>query len=121
MRENIIEAKSYSFVLELCKIILKIAKERKEFIISNQLIKSATSIGANIAEAQGGQTSKDFLLKISIAYKEALETKYWLRLYTDLNYLDLSLSKNLLNNLDEIIRILSKIKVTTRNKIKNEN
>jgi four helix bundle protein len=64
-----------------------LSEEKKEFILSKQLLRSGTSIGANIEEAIGGQSRKDFFAKLSISYKEARETHYWIRLLTDMNYL----------------------------------
>lgn len=120
MTENIIEIKTYDFALKLSRLILQVVSKNKEYVISRQLIKSGTSIGANVVEAQGAQTSKDFLLKISISYKEALETKYWIRLYKDLEYLNQDDSSKLVEDVEEILRILSKIKISTREKIRNE-
>lgn len=75
MKESIIQVKSYNFALRIVKLYLHLIKEQKEFQLSKQVLRSGTSIGANIEEAQGGQSRKDFLNKISIAYKEARETQ----------------------------------------------
>lgn len=74
MKESIVQAKSYKFALRIVKLYLHLTKEKKEFELSKQILRSGTSIGANIEEAQGGQTDKDFLYKISIAYKETRES-----------------------------------------------
>tara|TARA_R110001592_G_scaffold141264_2_gene362673 strand:- start:357 stop:590 length:234 start_codon:yes stop_codon:yes gene_type:complete len=68
----------------MCKFL---QAEKKEYILSKQLVRSGTSIGANIEEAIGGQSKKDFFAKLTISYKEARETKYWIRLLTDTTYL----------------------------------
>ena len=82
MKENLIQQKTYDFALKIINTS-KQMQMNKEFVLSRQLLKSGTSIGANVEEAIGGQSRKDFLSKISIAYKEARETKFWLRLLKD--------------------------------------
>ena len=77
--ENKIVSLTFDFSLEIIRLY-KILVERKEYVISKQLLRSATSIGANVEEANAAQTKKDFIAKMSIASKEARETKYWLRL-----------------------------------------
>ena len=80
MKENIIQQKSYLFAIKIIELYKHLIGTKKEFVLSRQLLRSGTSIGANIEEALGGQSKKDFISKISIAYKEARETKYWLSL-----------------------------------------
>lgn len=91
--------------------------ERKEYLLSKQLLKSATSIGANVEEAIGGQTKKDFISKISIAYKESRETKYWIKLMRYSNIIDKKIYSDLIYQIDEICKILSSILITTKRKI----
>jgi four helix bundle protein len=79
MAESIIQKKSFSFALEIIQLYGQL-QERQEYVISKQLLRSGTSIGANIEEASAGQSKKDFLSKMCIASKEARETRYWLRL-----------------------------------------
>ncbi len=79
MKENLIQDKSFDFALLIIELY-KVLTERKEYILSKQLLRSGTSIGANIEEAIAGQSQKDFLSKINISLKEARETRYWLRL-----------------------------------------
>ena len=88
---------------------------KKEFVLSKQLLRSGTSIGANIEEAIGGQSSKDFYAKLTIAYKEARETHYWIRLLRDTNYLNKEESENLLEDITEILKIIGSIQKTLRN------
>jgi four helix bundle protein len=90
-------------------------------VLSKQLLKSGTAIGALVEEAIGGQTDKDFFAKITIAYKEARETKYWIRLLTDTKYLDEPNSTELLNDTEEILRLIGSIQKTMRAKIDNRN
>lgn len=114
MDGNPLKDKTYKFAVTIAKLCLEIQKEQKEYVLTRQLLKSGTSIAANSIEAQGGQSRKDFLAKISISYKEALETQFWINLMTDLNLISSQSSQDLLKDLLEILKILGKIKVSTR-------
>jgi four helix bundle protein len=116
MKENLIQQKTYDFALKIINTS-KQMQLNKEFVLSRQLLKSGTSIGANVEEAIGGQSRKDFLSKISIAYKEARETKFWLRLLRDSNSMDTAHSEELIYQVDEILRIIGSIQRTTKNKL----
>ena len=116
MKENLIQQKTYDFALKIINTS-KQMQMNKEFVLSRQLLKSGTSIGANVEEAIGGQSRKDFLSKISIAYKEARETKFWLRLLRDSNSMDAAHSDELLNQVEEILRIIGSIQRTTKSKL----
>ncbi len=111
---NVIREKSYNFSLKIIKIYQELTKEKKEFILSKQLIRSGTSIGANIEEAIGAQSKNDFISKISISYKEARETLYWLHLLTDSNFLNKQQSDTLINDCEEILRIIGSIQKTSK-------
>jgi four helix bundle protein len=87
MKENVIQIKSYAFAVRIVKVYKYLCEEKKEYVLSKQLSRSGTSIAANIEEAIGGQTDKDFFAKLTIAYKEARETHYWIRLLTDTDYI----------------------------------
>ena len=116
-RKNIIQEKSYAFalcILELSKTL----KEQKDYVLQRQVLRSGTSIGANIEEALGAQTKKDFHLKMSIAYKEARETKYWLCLLRDSFLIPRDVAQDYILEVEEIIKILAKIKITTQENIK---
>ena len=119
MKNNIIAEKSYNFALRIVKLSRYLIENKKEFVLSKQILRSGTSIGANVEEAIGGQSSKDFLNKISISYKEARETDYWLRLLKDSNFLSENQFLTLHQDLEEIIKILAKIQKTTKLKISN--
>ncbi|MBL8871950.1 MAG: four helix bundle protein, partial [Planctomycetaceae bacterium] len=93
-----------------------LAEERREYVLSKQLLRAGTSIGANVEEAIGGQSSKDFYSKLSVAYKEARETHYWIRLLTDTEYLTASQSNSLLADADELLKIIGRILKTLREK-----
>ena len=115
MKENIVQIKSYAFAIKIVNIFKKLQTDKKEYILSKQLLRSATSVGANIEEAIGGQSRKDVFAKLTIAYKEARETKYWIRLLTDTNYLENETSKDLLKDIEELLRIIGSIQKTIRN------
>lgn len=95
MGESIIQKKTFAFALEIIELYRRLQEER-EYVISKQLLRNGTSIGANVEEASAGQSRKDFLAKMSIASKEARETQYWLRLLQA-------------SHVNEIIRILTSI------------
>ncbi len=115
---NIIQEKSFNFAIRIVNLYKHLCEEKKEFVLSKQILRSGTSIGANIEEAIGGQSDNDFLSKISIAYKEARETLYWLRLLLATSYLSQEQADSLINNIDEICKILGKIQITMK-KIRN--
>lgn len=104
--KNILREKSYSFAVRVVNISKQLKARRKEFVLSKQLLRAGTSIGANITEAQGGISKADFSAKLSIAYKEALETKYWLRLLKDTGFIDLTVYKSLNTDVEELCKML---------------
>lgn len=112
-KENALAEKSYKFALNIV-LVCKDLTSQKEYILSKQLLKCGTSIGANVAEANGAISNADFSAKISIAYKESLETKYWLRLLKDSEYLQDEKFENLFESADELSRILFSILKSTR-------
>ena len=105
--DNIIQNKSFDFALKIIELY-KVLINEKEFILSKQLLKSGTSIGANVEEALAGISKKDFTAKMAISSKEARETRYWLRLYQASKLVDLDYSDHL-NEIEEIISILTAI------------
>jgi four helix bundle protein len=111
MAESIIQKKSFEFALEIIQLYRKLQEER-EYVISKQLLRYGTSIGANVEEASAGQSRKDFLAKMSIASKEARETQYWLRLLQASQIVNVDVSQQL-THVDELIRILTSIVKTT--------
>ncbi|MGI9054973.1 MAG: four helix bundle protein [Pyrinomonadaceae bacterium] len=115
MKDNILLNKSFNFAIRIVKAYKYLVEEKKEFVISKQLLRSGTSVGANAEEAVGGQSKADFISKLSIAYKEARETRYWIRLLEATNYLDNSQAGSLLNDVEELIKIIGKIQITTKN------
>lgn len=115
MKDNLIQRKTYDFALKIIKVYKNLNDEKKEFILSKQLIRSGTSIGANIEEAIGGQSEKDFISKLSIAYKEARETKYWIKLLYDSKYIESVVFEDLINDIDVILRVIGSIQKTMKN------
>ncbi|TCI85102.1 four helix bundle protein [Tenacibaculum sp. M341] len=114
LENNPLQNKSYDFALQVVKLCKNLMKNQKEFVLSKQLLRSGTSVGANIIEANGAISRADFSSKISIAYKECLETKYWLSLLKDSNDLKEDNFKFLFDKADEIAKILFSILKKTR-------
>ena len=112
MKDNIIQQKSFDFALKIIVLYRSLVKGN-EYVLSKQLLRSGTSIGANVEEAQAGQSRADFVSKLSIASKEARETNYWLRLLRDSKILDEAEVKSLLSESDAIIKILTSIVKST--------
>ena len=112
MKENIIATKTFDFALSIIALFIELKKEN-EFIISKQILRSATSIGANVEEAIAAQSRKDFIHKMSIASKEARETKYWLRLLDKSNLTSI-LMLNYLIEIEHILNIITKIIKTSQ-------
>ena len=114
-KDNVIQIKSYDFAVRIVKLYKHLSQEKKEFVLSKQLLRSGTSIGANVEEAIGGQSRKDFFAKLTIAYKEARESHYWIRLLKDTDFLSDKESKSLINDIEEILKIIGSIQKTIRN------
>jgi four helix bundle protein len=117
--DNLIRDKSFAFAIRVVKIYKYLTLEKSEFVLSKQLLRAGTSIGANIEESLGGQSEKDFLAKMSISYKETRETIYWIKLLQATEYLTEKETKSLLNDANSICRILSKIQLTIKAKSSN--
>ena len=107
MSESILKSKSYDFALRMIKLFRYLIDEKKEYVLSKQLLRSGTSIGANIEEANQAQSTADFIHKLSIANKEAFETNYWLRLLRDSIILDAKHAESMLKDCEEIQRMLT--------------
>ena len=118
-KENLIQTKSYSFAVKIVKLYQSVVKEKKEFVLSKQILRCGTSIGANVEEAIGGQSHKDFYAKMQIAYKEARETYYWIRLLADTEYISDEIKQDLMKEINSILRIIGSIQKTMKLKINN--
>jgi four helix bundle protein len=112
--ENVIQAKSYAFAVRIVLLYQHLLKTKKEFVLGKQLLRCGTSIGANVEEAIGGQSRADFVSKLSIAYKEARETSYWLRLLKDTGYLTEAEFDSIYADSDELCRIIGAIQKSTK-------
>src|SRR5690242_10970455 len=111
MGDSVIQEKSFAFALEIIQLY-RVLQDRREYVLSKQLLRSGTSIGANVEEATAGQSRSDFLSKMAIASKEARETRYWLRLLRESGLVDVDLRQELAH-VDEITRLLTSIVKTT--------
>ena len=109
MKRNIIVERSYKFALRIIKLVNSLPKNRTCDVIGRQLLKSGTSIGANIEEAQSGYSKKDFTSKMSIAQKEARESNYWLRLLRDSGQIKEELLVGILSESEELSKMLYSI------------
>ena len=111
MKDNIVLDKSFEFAIRVVKLYKHLSDEKKEYVLSKQLLRSGTSIGANVNEAQAGQSKADFIAKMSIASKEARESKYWISLLIKTDYLNKVYKhvQTLVNDIDEIVRMLTSI------------
>ena len=120
MGHSIVQDKSIAFAGRIIKLHEFLVKEKKEFHISKQIYKSGTSIGANITEALKGQSKKDFIAKMYIAYKEAGETEFWIKSLLNAGHINDTQSKSILADCEEIIKILTKvIKTSKENLVKS--
>lgn len=116
MTESILRKKSYLFAVEIVLLVQKLQQDKKEYILTKQIIRSGTSIGANIREAEFAQSEADFIHKMSISLKEANETIYWLDLLKDTDYLEIEEYKKQVNSAKELLRML----ISTINTMKNK-
>ncbi len=112
--DNVIMQKSKAFSLRIIKLYVLLKEEKKEYVLSRQILKSGTNIGANVKEAIRGQTKPDFYAKMNIALKEASETEYWLELLFESNFIENTLFESLYSDCQEIIRILVSITKTQK-------
>ena len=107
MKKSILKDKSKAFALRVIRLYKYLCEEKKEYILSKQLLRSGTSIGANIAEAFYGQSEADFVSKLSIAQKETGETMYWLELLHESEYLKRNEYDSIYSDAEELIRLLT--------------
>jgi len=114
MKENVIKDKSLKFAIRIVKLYQYFVEEKKEFILSKQLLKSGTSIGANIREGDFAESKNDFIHKFAIAQKECNETLYWLELLYLTNYLTKTEYESINNDGIEIMKLLTSIIITTK-------
>jgi len=112
--KNVIADKSYEFAIRIIRVYKFLTEEKKEYILSKQLLRSGTAIGAMVREAEHAQSRADFLNKMNIGLKEANETQYWLMLLKDTNYISQKEFESLNNDCTEILRLLISIVKSTK-------
>ena len=120
MTDYPITERSFDFAVKVVELYKKLISDKKEFILSRQMLRAGTSIGANVAEAQRGQSKPDFISKINIALKEAIETVYWLRLLNRTGYISDAQFKELNSDIEGIVSILTAIGRTASANMKNK-
>jgi len=112
--DNAVQEKSFAFALRVVKLYRYLKEEKHETVLSKQLLRSGTSIGANVEEALGGQSTKDFIAKLSISYKEAKESHYWIRLLQQSGYLTEQEASSILADCMELLKIIGSIQLTMK-------
>ena len=112
--KNVLRDKTFNFAIRIVNLYKYLCNDKKEFVLSKQLMRSGTSIGANVNEAQEAQSKNDFISKLSIALKEARESDYWLRLLKETDYLTAQEAKSVLDDLEELIKLLVSIIKSTK-------
>ncbi|WP_407509148.1 four helix bundle protein [Elizabethkingia anophelis] len=117
--DNIIKQKSFDFAVRVIKLYQYLSNDKKEFILSKQILRSGTSVGAMIRESEHAQSKSDFIHKLSIAQKEINETIYWLELFQATDYLSAQEFESINEDAVEIIKFITSIIKTTKNNINN--
>jgi four helix bundle protein len=117
MSENVIKTKSFNFALRIIKLFQFLNQEKKEFVLSKQLLRSGTSIRALVRESEQAESKKDFIHKLAIAQKEANETDYWLELLFQSDYFNQTQFQSIKSDIIEINKILASIIITTKQKL----
>ena len=107
--KSLVGEKAYAFAIRIVRLYQYLVEEKKEWVLAKQLLRSGTAIGALIEEAIGGESDADFKHKLKIAYKETRETHYWIRLLRDTDYLNDVQSESILNDCEELIKMLTSI------------
>ena len=117
MNENIIKEKSFQFAVRVINLSKHLQDEKKEYVLSKQILRSGTSIGANVRESQNAESRADFIHKLAIAQKEADETTYWLELLKETNFVGEKEFSSLHEDASELLKIIRSIIITTKNKM----
>ncbi len=115
-KRNVLKEKSYAFAIRVIRLSKFLKEEKCEYVFSKQIVRCGTSIGANIEEAAGAQSDKDFIAKLHISLKESKETHYWIRLLRDTDYITQDMAASMLSDLDEIITMLTRSLKTLKSK-----
>lgn len=120
MKESLVYDKSFKFAIRIVNMYKHLSKEQNEYTLSKQVLRSGTSIGANVKEAIQASSKRGFLMKMNIALKEASETDYWLELLKATDYIDAIASESIINDCKELNKILSSIVKTTKENLKEK-
>lgn len=115
MKENVVKNKSFAFALRIVKLYQFLTESKKEYVLSKQLLRSGTAIGALVREAEHAESKADFIHKLSIALKEANETEYWIELLQQSGYLNDNDFESLFNEITELLRLLISIIKSSKN------
>lgn len=118
--KSIVGEKSYQFAIKIVRLYQYLVKNKNEFVLAKQILRSGTSIGANIEEALGAFSKKEFIAKLQISYKESRETKYWLRIMFDTSYIDQVTYDSLMSDCNELIKLLVAILKTSKSNEKQK-
>lgn len=116
-KPNVVRDKSFAFAVRIVNLYKHLCFDKKEFVLSKQLLRSGTSVGANIREAVNAESKKDFIHKLAIAQKECDESIYWLELLKETKYIDVNEFESLENEATELLKIIKSIIITTKNKM----
>ena len=119
MKGSIVRDKSYAFALRMIKAYKYLTQEQREFVLSKQVLRSGTAIGALVKEAEHAQSLADFINKMNVALKEANETEYWLMLLKDSEYIDKQSYNSIHHDCSELIKLLASIVKTSKEKTEN--
>lgn len=119
MKENIIRERSFAFALRMIKLYQHLQVEKKEFVLSKQLLRCGTSIGAMVRESEQAESKADFIHKLAIAQKEANETEYWIELLFHSNYLSKQQYESIFQDITEIRKLLTSIIKTSKSRKTN--
>lgn len=120
MKDNLIKNKSFNFALRIIKVYQYLVDEKKEFILSKQLLRNGTAIGALVRESEYAESKADFIHKLSIALKEANESHYWLELLCQSHYIDEKGYNSIISDLEEILKLLVSIINTSKKNLKSD-
>lgn len=119
MKDNIVKTKNFAFAVRIVKLYQFLVDTKKEFVLSKQLLRSGTSVGAMVREAEHAETKPDFIHKMAIAQKEINETIYWLELLAETNFLTKEQFESLISDAEELIKLVTSILKSTKANLKN--
>lgn len=117
LEDNVIRNKTFNFSVRIVNLYKILISERAEYVLSKQLLRSGTSIGANVEEAMASISGKEFIAKIHISYKEGYETRYWIKLLHKTEYINDKEYESMITDIEEIIKILTSILKTSKSKL----